>query len=115
MLFRSANLGSEHADFQALMHLLDHRNMHVKVSGIDRIESTARVGSGYPLGSALARMLVERFPERCVWGLDWPHPNHTHIPDDGELIDALQNIAPNPQMLQSLLVDNPQNLYRFPN
>ena len=60
-------------------------------------------------------MLVERFPERCVWGLDWPHPNHTHIPDDGELIDALQNIAPNPQMLQSLLVDNPQNLYRFPN
>lgn len=108
-----ANLGMGHADFQALMRLLDHANVHVKVSGIDRIEATARAGSGYPLGVELARALVQHFPDQCVWGLDWPHPNHTHIPDDGELVDALQRIAPTPQLLQRLLVDNPQNLYRF--
>ena len=108
-----ANLGENHADFQALMRLLDHPDMHVKVSGIDRIEATARAGSGYPLGVRLARRLVERFPDRCVWGLDWPHPNHTHIPDDGELVDALATIAPTPEAREQLLVRNPQALYRF--
>lgn len=108
-----ATLGAHHPDFQALMRLLERPGMHVKVSGIDRIESGSRAGSGYPLGVALAHELVTRFPDRCVWGLDWPHPNHTHIPDDGELVDALARIAPTPELLRQLLVDNPQALYRF--
>jgi 2-pyrone-4,6-dicarboxylate lactonase len=106
--------GADHEDFQALMRLLDHAGMHVKVSGIDRIDSGARAGSGYPMGVKLAAMLVERFPEQCVWGLDWPHPNHTHIPDDGELVDALVRIAPTTALLDRLLVRNPDALYRFP-
>jgi len=109
-----ATLGEGHEDFQALMKLLDHAHLHVKVSGIDRIESTSRAGSGYPLGVKLAARLVEKFPDQCVWGLDWPHPNHTHIPDDGELVDALSEIAPTPKQLEKLLVVNPQRLYQFP-
>ena len=105
--------GEHHADFQALLLLLDHRGMHVKVSGIDRIEPDSRSGSGYPMGVELARRLVECFPEKCVWGLDWPHPNHTHIPDDGELANALARIAPTPALKERLLVHNPQALYRF--
>jgi 2-pyrone-4,6-dicarboxylate lactonase len=108
-----ATLGEAHADFQALMKLLDHQNMHVKVSGIDRIEATSQAGSGYPMGTQLAARLVEKFPDQCVWGLDWPHPNHTHIPDDGELVDALAKIAPTENALHQLLVRNPQALYRF--
>jgi 2-pyrone-4,6-dicarboxylate lactonase len=108
-----ANLGEGHEDFQALMKLLDHSHVHVKVSGIDRVQATARAGSGYPLGVKLAARLVERFPDQCVWGLDWPHPNHTHIPDDGELVDALAQIAPKPVLLEKLLVTNPQALYKF--
>jgi 2-pyrone-4,6-dicarboxylate lactonase len=108
-----ATLGAQHEDFQSLMRLLDHRHVHVKVSGIDRVQSTAHAGSGYPMGVKLARMLVERFTEKCVWGLDWPHPNHTHIPDDGELVDALQEIAPTTALMHKVLVDNPQALYRF--
>ncbi len=108
-----ATLGEGHADFQALMKLLDHKNMHVKVSGIDRIEAASQAGSGYPMGTQLAARLVEKFPDQCVWGLDWPHPNHTHIPDDGELVDALAVIAPSADALQRLLVTNPQALYRF--
>jgi 2-pyrone-4,6-dicarboxylate lactonase len=108
-----AQMGEQHADFQALMRLLDQPHVHVKVSGIDRIEASSRAGSGYPLGVQLAKRLVERFPEQCVWGLDWPHPNHTHVPDDGELVNALARIAPTPELLQGLLVDNPQALYRF--
>ncbi len=109
-----ATRGAGHPDFQGLLRLLEHPNFHVKVSGIDRIDSGCRAGDGYPAGVALARLLVERFPERCVWGLDWPHPNHTHIPDDGELVDALAHIAPSEQALAQLLVHNPQALYRFP-
>lgn len=109
-----ANQGESHEDFQALMKLLDHTHVHVKVSGIDRIEATARAGSGYPMGKKLAARLVERFPDQCVWGLDWPHPNHTHIPDDGELVDSLSQIAPSKALLEKLLVTNPQALYKFP-
>ena len=108
-----ATLGEGHADFQALMKLLDHAHVHVKVSGIDRIQATSHAGSGYPMGTQLAARLVANFPDQCVWGLDWPHPNHTHIPDDGELVDALAKIAPSPEALQRLLVTNPQALYRF--
>jgi 2-pyrone-4,6-dicarboxylate lactonase len=108
-----ASLGEHHADFQALMRLLDNANVHVKVSGIDRIDATSHAGSGYPMGTPLAAKLVAEFPAQCVWGLDWPHPNHTHIPDDGELVDALFNIAPTEQTLHQLLVSNPQALYRF--
>ena len=108
-----ATLGENHADFQALMRLLDNANVHVKVSGIDRIESASRAGSGYPMAVHLAARLVADFPQQCVWGLDWPHPNHTHIPDDGELVNALSKIAPNAEALHQLLVTNPQALYRF--
>jgi 2-pyrone-4,6-dicarboxylate lactonase len=47
--------------------------------------------------------------------LDWPHPNHTRIPDDGELVNALSKIAPNAKALHQLLVTNPQALYWFEN
>jgi 2-pyrone-4,6-dicarboxylate lactonase len=108
-----ATQGLAHADFQALKRLLEHHHMWVKVSGIDRINAGCRAGSGYPQGVELAHDLVRTFPTQCVWGLDWPHPNHTHIPDDGELVDALARIAPSPSALQALLVDNPQRLYHF--
>jgi len=36
-----AQMGEQHADFQALMRLLDQPHVHVKVSGIDRIEASS--------------------------------------------------------------------------
>jgi len=110
-----ATRGADAPDFQALMKLLENPRFHVKVSGIDRIDAHAAPHERYVHGEALARVLVERFPERCVWGTDWPHPNHTHIPDDGVLVDALSCIAPDARHLEQLLVHNPQALYRFSN
>jgi 2-pyrone-4,6-dicarboxylate lactonase len=86
----------------------------VKVSGIDRIDSFgSHKQPPYADGVAFARLLVERYPEQCVWGTDWPHPNHTHVPDDGVLVDALSAIAPTQALLEQVLVHNPQRLYRF--
>lgn len=108
-----ATKGTEHGDFQALLRLLDNPRFYVKVSGIDRIDAESPPTKKYRYGVALARALVDRFPERCVWGTDWPHPNHTHIPDDGVLVDALAEIAMSTMSLDLLLVHNPQQLYRF--
>ena len=59
-----------------------------------------------------ARILVERFSDRVLWGSDWPHPNLTdHMPDDGLLVDHVAHIAPTADLRQRLLVDNPTRLY----
>jgi 2-pyrone-4,6-dicarboxylate lactonase len=108
-----ARKGFDHSDIQALIKLLEFKNFNVKVSGIDRIDSLATSEEGYVAGVNIARLLVDRYPESCLWGTDWPHPNHTHIPDDGVLIDALPKIAPKPELMEQLLVKNPQKLYRF--
>lgn len=104
-----AQLGLEHEHFKDLCHLLEQPGFMVKVSGIDRIDAQPPYRKGIPF----ARHLVTTYPDRCVWGSDWPHPNHTHVPDDGVLVDALAQIAPEPDLLQQLMVDNPQRLYRF--
>lgn len=104
-----ATLGPDHADFRALCALMQDPRFHVKVSGCDRIARTPP----YTQGVALARRLVQDFPDRCFWGTDWPHPNHTHVPNDGTLVDLLADIAPTPELLQGLLVRNPQRFYKF--
>jgi 2-pyrone-4,6-dicarboxylate lactonase len=59
-----------------------------------------------------ARRLVQEFPDRVLWGTDWPHPNlKDHMPDDGLLVDFIPHIAPTPELQQKLLVDNPNRLY----
>jgi len=56
--------------------------------------------------------IVERFPDRVIWGTDWPHPNmKSHMPDDGLLVDHIAKIARTPEQRQKLLVDNPMRLY----
>jgi len=104
-----ASQGEQHPDFQALRGLLEHAHVAVKVSGVDRITR----GGDYAAGVPLAAALVRDFPDQCVWGTDWPHPGHDHVPDDGVLVDLLDRIAPTPAALQRLLVHNPQRLYRF--
>ena len=59
-----------------------------------------------------AKHLVEQFPDRVLWGTDWPHPNlKNHMPDDGLLVDFIPHIAPTAELQKKLLVDNPMRLY----
>ena len=59
-----------------------------------------------------ARRLVETFPDRVLWGTDWPHPNlKDHMPDDGLLVDFIPQIAATAELRQKLLVTNPMRLY----
>ncbi|MFA9439367.1 amidohydrolase family protein [Uliginosibacterium sp. sgz301328] len=59
-----------------------------------------------------ARRVVETFPDRVLWGTDWPHPNlKDHMPDDGLLVDFIPHIATTAELQRKLLVDNPMRLY----
>ncbi|HEY6753476.1 MAG TPA: amidohydrolase family protein [Pseudolabrys sp.] len=106
-----ASLGMEQPAFKALLALLNDKNVWVKVSGADRV---TREGPPYRDAVQFARRLVTEFGDRCVWGTDWPHPNHQGpIPDDGTLVDVLTEIAPSDSARRAILVDNPQRFYRF--
>jgi 2-pyrone-4,6-dicarboxylate lactonase len=96
--------------FSALRRLLDRGNVWVKLSGTDRITKQT-----YPYADAvpLARALAAHAPERVVWGTDWPHPNHSAVPNDGELVDLIAEIAPDAKTRQLMLVDNPTKLFGF--
>ena len=107
-----AAAGTAQPDFSALHALMRNPLFRVKVSGIDRITHDAG-RAGYAEGITIARRLVHDFPERCLWGTDWPHPLHDHVPDDGVLVDALQQIVPDAALREQLLVRNPQRFYRF--
>jgi 2-pyrone-4,6-dicarboxylate lactonase len=88
----------------------EHPNVWSKVSCPDRL---SKVGApGYDDVVPFARRLVESFPDRVLWGTDWPHPNlKSHMPDDGKLVDFVPRIASNAELQRRLLVDNPMRLY----
>ncbi len=96
--------------FSVLRRLLDTGNIWVKLSGTDRIAKQK-----YPYADAVpfARDLAAHAPERVVWGTDWPHPNHNAVPNDGELVDLIAEIAPDLRTRQLMLVDNPAKLFGF--
>ncbi|MGP0091871.1 MAG: amidohydrolase family protein [Xanthobacteraceae bacterium] len=102
--------GVDHPEFQRYLRLLDqHKNIWSKVSCPERL---SLAGAPYDDVVPFARTLVERFPDRVLWGTDWPHPNMTkEAPDDGVLVDIIPKIAPTPALQASLLVDNPMRLY----
>jgi 2-pyrone-4,6-dicarboxylate lactonase len=88
----------------------EHGNVWSKVTCPERLSK-----SGPPLYEdvvSFARRLVEAFPDRVLWGTDWPHPNlKSHMPDDGKLVDFIPRIAPTPELQHRLLVENPTRLY----
>lgn len=100
-----------------LRFMQEHGNVWSKVSCPERLSISgppALAGEAAPYRDVVpfARRVVERFPDRVLWGTDWPHPNlKHHMPDDGLLVDFIAHIAPTPELQRKLLVDNPMRLY----
>jgi predicted TIM-barrel fold metal-dependent hydrolase len=104
--------GLEQAPFKVLLSL-QQRNPRcwVKISGAERIASS---GPPFTDAAPFAQALVRTAPERILWGTDWPHPNIAkHMPNDGDLVDLIPLLMPEPAMQRQVLVDNPQRLYEF--
>ncbi|URW75090.1 amidohydrolase family protein [Sphingomonas donggukensis] len=101
--------GPEFARFLALM---ERDNVWSKVTCPERLSKSGP--PGYDDFVPFARAVVERFPDRVLWGTDWPHPNLNmvgHMPDDAWLVDMIPRVAPTPALQRKLLVDNPMRLY----
>lgn len=97
-------------EFEKFINMMESNpNIWTKVSCPERLTLTP---PDYSDVVPFARELVERFPERVLWGTDWPHPNmKSHTPDDGHLVDVIPKIAPSQELQQALLVTNPMKLY----
>ena len=102
--------GVDHADFQRFITLMvENDNIWTKVSCPERLTVS---GPPYDDVTSFGKMLVEKFPDRVLWGTDWPHPNmKSHVPDEGVLVDVIPRIAPTKKLQTKLLVDNPMRLY----
>jgi 2-pyrone-4,6-dicarboxylate lactonase len=102
--------GPDGPDMRAFRALLDSRaDIHFKPTCPDRLDPG---GDPWNAFAQAVRPLVEDYPDRCLWGTDWPHPNmQDNVPDDGHLVDMIPRIAPTEALQRKLLIDNPNALY----
>lgn len=105
-------VGTDHPGFAALCRMIDAGKAWVKTSGV---YETSRSGPpDYADVAVLARTLIDRFPERCVWATNWPHPSKPGSPpDDALLVDLLAAWCGSPARMHGILFDNPAALYGF--
>ncbi len=97
--------------FVALERLMDKGRTWVKLSGGYRLSSQP---TPYPDLRLFAQRLVQRRPDRLVWGSDWPHTAFEgDMPNDGALLDTLAEWVPDVTTRNQILVDNPARLYDF--
>ena len=102
--------GLEQEPFEVLAELAARENVWIKLSGADRL---TKLGPPYADVVPFAHRLIEVAPERMLWGSDWPHTgvfDAARMPDDGHLVDALFEFAPDETVRRKILVDNPRRL-----
>lgn len=104
-----ATKGLSQEPFEQLLELMNDERCWVKISGAERL--TAAGPPPYDDVVPFAQALIAAAPDRVLWGTDWPHPNVRHMPDDGDLVDLLADIAPDPAVREQILVSNPRRLY----
>ncbi|GAA3582251.1 amidohydrolase family protein [Amycolatopsis ultiminotia] len=103
--------------FARFLDFVGHSDVWVKVSCPERLSVTgppALDGERHAYTDVVpfARRVLTEFPDRVLWGTDWPHPNLTaHMPDDGLLVDYVRQVAETADLRRKLLVDNPMRLY----
>lgn len=111
--------GLEHPAMQLLLDLLGSGEYWTKIAAVHKL-STIMLADAPPGQLPYtdmverARLLVERVPDRLLWGTDYPHGNiydAERIPNDGDLIDLVPRYATTPEARQKLLVDNPTKCY----
>jgi len=105
-------VGLDHPGFAALCRLIDGGRAWVKTSGV---YETSKAGPpDYEDVAVLARALIARYRDRCVWATNWPHPSKPgNPPDDSRLVDLFAAWCGSPGIMRQVLADNPAVLYGF--
>jgi predicted TIM-barrel fold metal-dependent hydrolase len=116
-------LGVDQPGFQDLLDLVRAGKAYVKISGAYRSSTNS---PDYADLTPLAKALIAANDERIIWGTDWPHPNSAPPKerpvgevtplfqvDDGQLMNLLPVWAPSAKTRAKILVENPEDLYKF--
>lgn len=121
-LFRPERIDG-HAGFEALLELMQHDHVWMKVSGADRVTRDGKFEDALPVMKAL----IDAAPDRCVWGTDWPHTGERPplpegeetmvVPygevDENRCMAVLADACPDEATFKKVLVDNPARLYGY--
>ncbi|MOA25617.1 4-sulfomuconolactone hydrolase [compost metagenome] len=87
-------------------------HLWMKVSGIYRLGATAP--QNLEFARASLTLLEHSFgPERLVWGSDWPHTQHEEHVGFETVMGQLRALECSASLMQALLVQAPQALFRF--
>ena len=105
-----ASLGINQPLFIRLLRLLERDQIWIKISGADRV---AAGGDSLQAALQFMKALIKQVPEKCVWGLDWPHVNLTARRSDHELVALVEDAAPKRHIQRKIMIDNPGQLYGF--
>lgn len=110
MGYMPAGKGAAEPGFQRLLDLVAAGCCWVKLSGAYRMADWQR--TGYDPVHPLARGLIAANPDRMLWASDWPHTDlRSGMPDDGDLLNLLDDWADDDATRDAILVRNPAMLY----
>jgi D-galactarolactone isomerase len=94
---------------RVLCRLLDSGRCWIKISA--PYESSRRGPPGYDDIAWIARLLAQRYPERCLWASNWPHPNQNPAPSNAAMFAWGLAAFADSMGQRKALVDNPAELY----
>jgi predicted TIM-barrel fold metal-dependent hydrolase len=107
------------AESVTLLRLLELGHIYIKLSGSYRTPLTDA-----PAHIAVSQCLLATRPDRLLWASDWPHTNrepgrHAHEVSryrdiaSHALLQERESWLTKAALQRQVLVDNPQQLYRF--
>jgi 2-pyrone-4,6-dicarboxylate lactonase len=103
--------GLESAGFKFVRQCLDTGRCWVKLSPRPSKQESFPFDDMLPF----VHTLVERYPNRLLWGSDWPHPQYFKpMPNDVDLLDQMLDWVPEESTRRRIFVDNPVECLGFP-
>ena len=104
--------GVGHPGYREFLSMLADGHFWVKLTAPYRISASDT--TDYSDIDGIARSVVEAAPDRVIWGSDWPHILHFRdMPNDGDMLNAIAQWAPDEELRRRILVENPATLYDF--
>ena len=102
--------GLDSPEFRFVLECLDTGRGWVKLSPRFSEQDSVPFSDVVPF----IRAVVERAPNRLLWGSDWPHPHYDKpMPNDADLLDLMLDWVPDETVRNRIFADNPAELLGF--
>lgn len=117
---RPSTAHDEHPALHALMQMLDTGRVYVKLSAAYRASETSEPHDDL---APLTRRLIARYPQRLLWGSDWPHTGGANR--NPAVVEAFRSVdlptalarlldwCGDSAVFNQILLHNPARLYGF--